>query len=264
MSLTPKTKSSFRQVDLGLIDPPEDPDRISIDPDTINELADSIREVGLLQPILVTKKGDRFLVVFGHRRFLACQKLGLGKVTAGVVDYSDVDISIARATENIQRDGLTPIEEAKIYVRMTDQLGLSLEQAGKRTGKSAGVVKRRIDLLRMPTKLQRALHGKKVSISVAEELWKCPDEPYRDYLIEMATEHGVTQMVARNWVEERKKEMRGKEYGTEGGGGGASLMEPTPVFVACDTCKGPEDVTGIKYLRVCKKCMQTIMANLGQ
>ncbi|MEK7556488.1 MAG: hypothetical protein AAB538_00755, partial [Patescibacteria group bacterium] len=170
--------------------------------------------------------------------------------------------SVVRASENLQREDLTPIEEARIYRRLVSELGMTLEKAGQMTGKSPGVVKRRIDLLRMPDKFQNALHEKKIGIAVAESLWGCPDDNYRDYLLEMAVEHGITDAVARMWVDDYKKSLRTKAHGTAGGIGGMSVFEDNPIYVTCDACRGPSELPKIKNLRICSACYQAVIDNL--
>ena len=257
-----KTSENYLEVSISEIDPPPEPDRLTISPEAVNELAQSIQAVGLLQPILLTAKDGRYEIVFGHRRFLACLQVGMGRIPARIVEYTPEQVMVARASENLQREDLTPIEEAKIYVRLTQQLGMSLEKAGQMTGKSAGVVKRRMDFLRMPESIQKALHQRKISISVAEELWACPDAVYQDYLLEMAVEHGVTKEVARMWVDDFKKSLRTKQQAGAGGGGTLSIFETPPIFVSCDTCRGPAEITEVKHLRICLTCYQTIVENL--
>lgn len=259
---TKKSTGKYLEIDISKIDPPAEVDRITIGQDKINELADSIKAVGLLQPISLAKKKDRYEIVFGHRRFLACKQIGIDRILANVLDYTPEQIAIIRATENLQREDLTPLEEAKIYCRLVVELGMTLDKAGQMTGKSAGVVKRRIDLLRMPEKAQQALHERKISIAVAEELWRCPDEGHRDYLTEMAIEHGVTRIVAKAWVDDYLKGLRTKQHDVEGGGGVPSVFETNPVFISCDTCRGPEEISKVKGLRVCASCFKIIMDNL--
>ena len=258
-----KTKKVFyQQIKLSLIDPPPMPDRMSLSVEAVRELADSIQAVGLLQPILLVVRDDRYEIIYGHRRFLACQTLGNATIAAKVVEYSDQEVALARATENLQRENLTPIEEAKIYVRLTQDLGLSPEEAGRMTGKSAGVVLRRMGLLKMPDIMQTAIHGGKITIAVAEELRRCLAIAYQDYLLDMAVDHGVTRIVAKGWVDDHLKSLRTAEADVAGGQGISSVYDSPPSFVACETCSGPVDLNKVKLLRICPDCFETIRQNL--
>ncbi len=164
-------KQPVRDVSLDLVDEPKGIVRMDIDPGYISELAQSISEIGLLQPILLAIDGERFEIVAGHCRYLAIQQLGLSTIRSIVRKMSPSEIGIARATENIARVDLTPFEEAATYRNLLDEYGLTLEQVSKKMGKTPGTIKRRMDILRMSPLLQKAVHKKQISMTVAEELW---------------------------------------------------------------------------------------------
>lgn len=262
--MTKSTKTIFRQISLNLIDVPTQADRISIDPVTVRELALSIQNQGLLQPIVLNQNSERFDIIAGHRRFLAVQSLGLDKIDARVVQFSEADVSLARATENLQRENLSPVEEAKIYARMINDLKLTYEQIAEKTGRSPGTVRRRMDVIRMPESFQAALHNKKVSLTVAEELWSCPDNDYREYLLEMACDHGITQAVARQWVADYKKSQRNSPGGNDTGGSLQSVAENQPIYRSCDLCAGPVDLAKVQELRICPTCYKQFLKIMSE
>lgn len=256
------SKQTVKNVSLDLIDEPKDVLRMDIDPAGIEELAQSISEITLLQPILVAVDGERFEVVFGHRRYLACKKLELSSIKSIVRVMTREEIGVARATENINRADLTPIEEANTYSNLIGVYGLTLEQVGQKMGKSAGTVKRRMDLLKMPPQLQKAVHSKSISISVAEELWTIADMAELDYYLTFAVDGGCTKEVARSWAKDWKdKKRRAENPGVEGGQSFAPT-EPRPVYVSCDLCAGPMEIGQETVLRVCPECGKTIKQNM--
>lgn len=257
-----KSSSSFKEIAVDLIDHPDDVIRMDIDRDRMQELAESIKERGLLQPILVYPKGDRFGIIAGDRRFMAHEMLGLKKIMCCVRDASDVDIVIDRAVENLQRENLTPLEEAFIYVGLKEKEGMKLEEISNLVKKSEGVVERRMLILNMPDSFQRALHEGKVSISVAEELWSCPDSAKREYFMMMAVEHGITKDVARLWVSEYRKSKRTEAHSSEAGGGEPLAYENVPIYRACDVCHDPVEYGKIKELRICGRCNEAIASAL--
>lgn len=248
------SKSMFRKIDMGLIDRPKDIVRLEIDQKELRELADSIKERGLMQPIGVTPREDRYLIVWGDRRYLAHELLGLKKIECRVEEIEDSQVAIDRAVENIQRVNLTAFEEGHIYAGLVSKAGFSVDGIAGMTGKSVGIIQRRMDILRMPETFQKAIHDGHVSLSVAEELWSCPDKGRREYFINMAIEHGITKAVARSWVDEYKKSERGKNIAGDGGGGVAPVYEDTPIFRACDICKGPIEYKDVRELRICEGC----------
>ena len=249
----------YQEVLITEIDPPKEEDRLEILPAKIEELSASIKEIGLLSPVLLAPSGERYEIVFGHRRYLACRLLGWKKIPARVVDYTRKQISVARATENIQREDLTPVEEGGSYARLINELGMEIMEVSAKTGKSAGVIKRRIEILRMPDNFLRALHARKISIGVAEELWSCGDEAHRDYLLEMAVEHGVTVAVARQWVQDFRKAARQRDPDIGGGGFSSGIAFDEKIYRSCDLCQGPVELAKVKELRMCTGCYEQII-----
>jgi ParB family chromosome partitioning protein len=248
---------------LELIDRPQYPDRIEIGALEISELAESIKERGLLQPITVAEKNGRYEIVYGDRRFLAYQELGLDEIACVVREYDEGDIAVDRAVENLQRVNLSALEEARLYQRMQDKGGLNDAKIGKLVGKAGGIVRRKRHILRMPKNFQDAMHKGKIIQSVAEYLMAIGDETYRDYLLEIAVEHGTTLIVARGWVDDWKKSQREKERGVAEGGLDRSVFEEQPIYVSCELCGGPENLNTVKRLRICKECYRIIVKNLG-
>lgn len=247
-------KEIFRKIDMDLIDRPEEIVRMEIDQKELEELAGSIGARGLKQPIGVTPRGDRFLIVYGDRRYLAHEILKKENIMCRIEDLTDEQVAIDRGIENIQRKNLSPFEEGYTYAKLIEKAGFTLDDISNQVGKSPGVIQRKIDILRMPESFQKALHGKSIKLSTAEELWKCPDETRREYFLEMAVEHGITQIVARQWVNDYKKGLRQAESGTAEGGGIPSTYENQPIYRACDICRGPVDYTELLELRICKGC----------
>lgn len=256
--MTRKKPEKIADLDMGLIDEPRGRVRLEIDPQEVKELADSIAEVGLLQPIVVRGVDSRFEIVAGHRRFLACQLLGFSRIKALVRELDDTQTAFVRATENLRRVDLTPIEEAAIYADLRDNFGVSEEAIGKRMGVSPGVVKRRLDLLKMPPNLQQAIHKKQISYGVAEELWRITEVKMRDYYLGFAIDHGITVAVARGWVDDWKKSQRRVDSDVGPGGPPANPLEERPYYLTCEICFGPTKIQEAKNVTMCVGCLAQI------
>ena len=248
-----------KQVEIGLIDEPEGIIRMEIDPEGIETLAASIKAIGQLQAILVRPKGDRFEIVYGHRRFLACQKLGQARIRASVKELDDITCAIMRATENVERVDISPIEEGAVYVNLQDKLGLSVDGIAERMGKSAGIVKRRMDLLRMPPCLQKAVHKKEIGYSVAEELWSLGVLADIEYFLQFAVDHGATVGVVRQWVKDKKDERRREHSDVGRGQEGFTPMEQRPIYATCDMCLEAMELGTEKVLRICQVCVKIMV-----
>ena len=257
--MTKSPKDKIAEVGLSLIDEPKAIVRMEISAEAISELAQSISEIGLLQPILLRKDGERYEVIAGHRRFLAHKELGLKTIKSIIRVMTDQEAAVSRATENLARVDLTPMEEAAIYKDLYESHNVSLEQIGARVGKSPALVKRRMDLLKMPPQLQKALHSKQISIGVAEELWPITDTTILDYYLSFALNGGCTVAVARSWCKDWRDTVRRQSSDIVEGGGFVSPYEPRPTFMTCDVCQGPVELGKDKIMRTCPECYQLIL-----
>lgn len=255
-------KQVTKKIKLNRLDPPEIASRMEIDTDAVKSLADNIKEVGLLNPLLVREVDGRFEIVAGHRRYLACKSLGLPEIYCTIKVMTDLEAALARASENRDRVDLSAIEEATEYQQLVDIHGLSVDEVGRRMGKSPGVVKRRLNLLKMQPAIQKAVHAKKISTGVAEEFNRLHDAGKIDYYLGYAIDHGITVSVARSWVNDEKKAERLQGRDVEGTGGVATPLEEAPVYLSCDVCHGPEDLRKMQNLRVCNSCVGLIREGL--
>jgi len=248
------TQQDLIEVEVNKIDRPGVIDRISIDPDEVESLARSIEEQGLLQAPVLRAKDGRFEIVAGDRRIMAIKRLGWEKIKCTVKELSDTETAEIRGSENLQRENLTIIEEAKIYQNLNVTHGRTIEQIARRMGKSAGTIKRRMDLLKMPPQMQRALHENKITYGVAEALWPISDEAALDYYLGFAVDHGVTVAVARQWCKDWKDSLRRQEQQPQEQVETMSNPMDRPVYIGCDLCKEPERVEQLKTFRVCERC----------
>lgn len=254
-----KTSSeTVKEIYIAEIDGPEQDQRLKINQDEIQELAQSIEEVGLQQPILLTPKGSRYEVVWGHRRFLATKFLGKTKILAKVQVLTKSQKKILRATENLHRLDISPIEEAIIYNDLKTNEKMTLEEIGQRMRKSPGLVRRRIDLLRMPEVLQTAIHSGRIKYGVAEELWSLGDQAAIEYYLQFAVEHGATVTVVRGWVKDEKDKIRRQASDIGGGGESIAFSENKPVYAPCDLCSGPLEVGTETPIRACPNCVKEL------
>ena len=257
-----KESMKVREVLMGLIDRPATLDRLSIDPEHIRELAASIAEVGLISPILLSPRDDRFEIVAGDCRYQAFLSLGRGVIPALVQELDAENISILRATENLQRKDLSLIEEARTYRRLHEDHNMSWDKIAARVGKSPGLIKRKYDLLKMPEVLINAVHERKIGFVVAEELCRLNNIGKIEYYLDFCVDHGATVQIVKDWVKEELSKERQEKSNIAEGGWGTALSEVKPIYVTCDCCKGPMVLEEVISLRICKVCGDTIKANM--
>jgi len=250
-------------LDIELVDPPGDVFRDIIDPDRVRELAESIRSQGLHCPILVRPVDSRYEIVFGHRRYLAHRLLGEVKIKSMVRVMTDDEVYEARAVENDQREDLNPIERAKTYRRLREKFGLSNRQIAQKMGRSPGVVDKYLHLLEIPDEFQEAVARKKISMQVALCLNQIEDPEFKKFYFTSAVENGITIDVADMWVNDWRKSRAGAAYSDEGGVSvGGVVQESLPIYQACACCLGPEEISKLRSIYVCRECEKQIRGAL--
>ena len=153
-----------------LIDPSPLQPRSIFDDGKLDELANSIRTNGVVQPVLLRRKGDRFELIAGERRWRAAVKAGLIKIPAVIRNVSDDKVLEIALIENIQREDLNPIEEARAYKNLIETLGLTQETVGERVGRDRSYVTNYLRLLKLPEDLQELLQAGRISTGHARTL----------------------------------------------------------------------------------------------
>jgi ParB family chromosome partitioning protein len=165
-----------RMIALDAIDANPDQPRTVFEGGAIEELAQSIKEDGVIQPILLKPVGSRFMVVVGERRFRASKLAGLSEIPAVIRDVSEEKILEIALVENIQREDLNPIEIAAALQRLSNEFQLSHEELAQRTGKDRTTITNLLRLLRLPSDVQEMVGEKKISMGHARALLSLPEE----------------------------------------------------------------------------------------
>jgi ParB family transcriptional regulator, chromosome partitioning protein len=161
----------LQEVDIDLIDPNPDQPRLRFNEDKLNELAQSIRANGLVQPLLLRRSANgRYQIVAGERRWRAAQLADLPKVHAVVRNIPDSKLLELALIENIQREELNPIEEASAYQRLIHNLGLTQDEVAQQVGKDRSSIANYLRLLKLPEDVQRMLEDELISMGHARAL----------------------------------------------------------------------------------------------
>jgi ParB family chromosome partitioning protein len=171
----PQDARYTREVDLDLIDPNPLQPRTRFDEARLQELAESISTTGLVQPVVVRRKGERFEIVAGERRWRAAQIAGLLRLPVHVTEVGDQDLLRTALIENIQREDLNPIEEAMAYKRLGDESGLTQEQIAAAVGKDRATVANHLRLLRLPDQVRARVASGELSMGHARALLAVED-----------------------------------------------------------------------------------------
>ncbi len=163
------------------IEPNGSQPRRNFDEDSLMELADSIRQFGLLQPVLVKEQGDRYEIIAGERRWRAAKLAGLKEIPVIIKDLTDQEIVEISLIENIQREDLNPIEEAQAYKRLLTEFHLKQDEVAERVSKSRTAVTNSMRLLKLCDEVQQMVINEMLTTGHARALLAIedPEEQYR-------------------------------------------------------------------------------------
>ena len=139
------------------IEPNREQPRKKFDEEKLEELTESIKQYGLIEPIVVCKKDDYYMIVAGERRWRAVKKAGLKEIPVVIKEYTDKEIAEISLIENIQREDLNPIEEANSYKKLIDDYKLTQDELAKRVSKSRSVITNALRLLKLHEEVQKML-----------------------------------------------------------------------------------------------------------
>jgi ParB family transcriptional regulator, chromosome partitioning protein len=178
-----------RDIEIDLIRPGQQQPRTTFDQVKLEELAQSIRTSGVIQPLLVRPLGGLFELVAGERRWRAAQIAGLARVPAIIRHIPDEKLLELALIENIQRAELNPVEEAKAYKRLIETLGLTQEEVSERVGRDRTSVTNHIRVLKLPTDIQNLVETEKISFGHARALVAVQDPIHQRRLAQKIVNH---------------------------------------------------------------------------
>src|SRR5215510_7210143 len=202
----PQDSEELREIEIDLIRPGEQQPRSTFDEAKLEELAQSIRATGIIQPLLVRRRGGLFELVAGERRWRAAQMAGLTRVPAIVRDIPDENLLELALIENIQRQELNAIEEANAYRRLIDSLGLTQEEVAQRVGRDRTFITNYLRILKLPSDIQLLLEADKLSFGHARALLSVDNALLQRRLAQ--------RIVKNNWsVREAERRVRNLQRG---------------------------------------------------
>jgi ParB family chromosome partitioning protein len=180
----------LREIETAAIRPNRYQPREHFDEELLNELTESIREVGVLQPVLVRPVGDQYELIAGERRWRAARRLGLARIPALVRDSDDAGALEQALVENVHRADLNPLEEAAAYQQLIEDFSLTHEAVATRVGRSRTTVTNTLRLLQLPPVVQRYLRDGALSMGHARALLGTPDRALQERLAAAAVKEG--------------------------------------------------------------------------
>jgi ParB family chromosome partitioning protein len=198
--------SELRTLDLAKVRPNPDQPRRAFDEHALEEMAQSIKQHGVLQPIIVTPKGDYYEIVAGERRFRGATRAGLDKIPALVRTMDDQHQLEVSLIENLQRRDLNVLETATAYLKLRDQFNLSLEEIGKRVGgRSISAVSNVLRLLRLPDSVKAAIRDGKLTEGQARPLVSADPKLVEKILPQILREEWSARRIEQFIVDTKKE-----------------------------------------------------------
>jgi ParB family chromosome partitioning protein len=196
------------RIPANLIDPNPYQPRMAFDNDSLEELAESVRTFGLIQPISVRKQPDgRYQIISGERRFRACKLAGMDTIPAYIRTADDQGMLEMAIVENIQRQDLDPIEVAMSYQRLMDECNLTQERMAQRVAKKRASIANSLRLLKLPTKVQHDLKTGLLSTGHAKVLLSVEDPHIQELLCDLTIKEGLSV----RQLEDRIRRLSGTE-----------------------------------------------------
>lgn len=213
----PQPSDESFELDADLIDPGAMQPRIRFDQNKLEELAQSIRSNGVVQPLLVRRRVDRYELIAGERRWRAAKLAGLKKVPVVVRDIADEKILEIALIENIQRENLNPIEEAQAYKSLLENIGLTQELLAQRVGRDRSYITNYLRLLKLPSDIQLLLQDESISTGHARTLLGAIEPELQRHLARKIIERGLsvrdTEKLVRNAVGDASRVPRKRDAG---------------------------------------------------
>jgi ParB family chromosome partitioning protein len=199
-----ESESAYRQLPISSIEPNPQQPRTTFDEETLSALAASVRELGVLQPVLV-REGDEgsFQLIAGERRWRAAKRAGLQTIPAIVRTADDTAVLQQALVENLQREDLNALDEAAAYQQLIEDFDLTHEEVATRVGKSRAAISNALRLFQLPPQVQKMVVDASISAGHARALLGTPDRAYQESLARRVVTEGLSVRAVEEAVRER-------------------------------------------------------------
>jgi len=223
--------------------------------DELQELAASIKRLGVLVPLIVVRKNDSFLLVAGHRRIAAAAIAGVTHVPAVIREAKEAERAEVSFAENFFRRDLSPIEQAAAIRGCIDDKVMTIEELAKGLHRSENWICEQAKMTTWPDEVLQAIHFKYISVSAARNLAAISDPQYRAFLLHNAVENGVTARVTAGWLQawqlDRPPEEALSRAPVDGVIPAATVVPQAP----CLFCSNVFRTDALNYMGVCGQCL---------
>lgn len=232
--------------------------RLEAEDEAIDDLAASIRRVGIIVPLVVAPEGDLFHLIAGHRRLAAAKRLGLSEVPCCVREAKDVDRVEVSFAENLFRLDLSPVElAAGIRDALTKGI-MDVQALSQAMHRSAHWVNAQVSLLSWPEDVLAAIHAGWLSVSAASNLALITDDAYRDFLLRNAADSGATARTTAAWLQAWRSMIPPEAAITAEPVSGESRTTPMVPQAPCLGCGDVKRSDELSHVPMCSHCIQAV------
>lgn len=212
VSLRQQSAETISELEIDLIEPNRKQPRKYFDPAALEELAESLKTYGMIQPVVVKKNEDYYELIAGERRWRAAKIAGLQKIPVVVRDWAEAEAFEAALVENLQREDLNPIEEAESYQRLQEEFQLSQEKIAERVGKSRSAIANSLRLLQLDPRVRNFVTENRLSSGHARTLLGIDEGDTQFEFAEQVLEEGLSvralEALVKKYQQKKEKELR--------------------------------------------------------
>lgn len=201
----------YREVEIEKIVLPNDNLRETLDEEKFQELVDSIKVYGLIEPVVVEEDGENYKLIAGLRRYLACRELGFETIPAVVRRVDSGDSEILTLEENITREDINAIEEARYFQKILQKYNWTVEQLAGKLHRSVDYVYERLALLKAPEPIQKAVEMRALSFSSAKEIARIKDPVIQQQVFDLAVRTNASVEQVKQWKKSLEEDREIKE-----------------------------------------------------
>lgn len=256
--------NQLKHIRLDKIKPPEFDHRLSTNPEKDSELMESIRELGVLEPIIVKEVTDGYEIVIGNRRFTQSGRAGLAAIPCIVVKSTGAATDKIMLHENLHRLDLSHVDQAYTFAHLIKKYEMTESQVGVLVGKSVAYVSQHLSLLQCDDDLVQAVQDNRLNFSVARELMHCKNVEERHRLSHIIEENGATSAIVRGWVQNSNREDDIVHNQTSQPTKTNRSSESNIPMYPCAACEVPTDLLKLKLIRLCPDCHYVIFSEIEQ
>lgn len=246
--------NQIKHIRLDQLKPPEFDHRLSTSKEDDDDLRDSIKELGILEPLIVKAVTTGYEIIAGHRRFIQAGRAGLPAVPCVIVKTTGAETDKIALHENIKRLPLSHVDQAYTFAHLIHKYKMTEKQIATMVKKSIAYVSQHLSLLQSDDTLVQAVHDGRINFSVARELMQCKDPDERQRLGNIVEEHGATSMVVQNWVRDSNRETDSLNDQSQPDPHTQHPSETPVLMYPCGVCKTPVRTIEIKTIRLCENC----------